>query len=274
MKVSILGGGWFGLPLGVRLLRGGATAVHGTTTRRERLAGLRQGGLVAHLLSLDPEVNGATADDFLAGADVLVVAFPPGRGTPDVEEFHPRQGEALAQAALRARIRTVYHISTTGVYGNVAGEIDESAPLRPVRPTAVAVARMEEVLAAAFGPGLTIIRPAGLMGWGRHAVSRLAGQRDLSAGSSVVNAISGEDLVEAVALLIERGIIGGVYNACCDVHPPRRDFFPAQARRLGLPEPHFAPDAGGTPRIIRADRIKQALGLEWKHPDPATIPLD
>lgn len=272
MKISILGAGWFGLPLGRRLLRGGRADVHGTTTSPARMEQLRAAGLTPHLLTLTPRVEGETAREFFAGAGILVVAFPPGRGTPGVEDQHPRQGESVVEHARDAGIHTVYHISTTGVYGDAVGEIDETAPIRPTRPTAIGVARMEEVLRREFGLGLTIIRPAGLMGWGRHGVHYLAGKRDLPGGASVINAISGEDLVEAVALLIERGIIGGVYNACCDGHPRRCDFFPAEARRLGLPEPHFAPcGEEAEPRIIRAEKIKKALSIEWKHPDPSTI---
>ncbi|MCC5877073.1 MAG: NAD(P)H-binding protein [Candidatus Sumerlaeia bacterium] len=268
MNITILGAGWLGHRLGARLV-GDGHRVAGTTTRSDRVDILRESGLEPHVFSLDPEPGDGRLLEQLLDTDILVVSFPPGRSREDVVSFHPAQAAAIA--ARNTRAHAVYHVSTTGVYGSGDEEVDESSPLQPVRPSAIAVARVEEIFRDVYKERLTIVRPAGLLGWGRHGVKMMTGRHDIPGGDNPVNLVSGEDVVEAMARLINQGIIGETFNICSDEHPTRRDFYTSEAEKFGLPKPTFLPGISGDAKIVLAEKIKRRLGMEWIHPDPGMI---
>lgn len=270
MNISILGAGWLGLPLGGRLARNGHH-VRGTTTRPGRIGEINEAGIAGHLLNLEPEPSDPELLEDLLDCEALVIAFPPGRGREDVVEFHPAQVAAILASNNANLPRAVYHVSTTGVYGSGDGQVDEESPINPSRPSAIAVARVEDLLRSHYGEKLTTIRPAGLMGWGRHGVRMMAGKRDLPGGDNPVNLVAGEDVVEVLVRLIEGDVTNGIFNVCSDGHPTRQAFYTSEALKLGLDPPTFLPGKRGDAKIVLAEKIKSFLSIEWKYPDPAGI---
>jgi nucleoside-diphosphate-sugar epimerase len=270
-RITIMGAGWLGLPLGKRLAALGHV-VSGTTTREDRLATLAEAGITPQLLGLTPEPTNPALLRQLVDTDTLVIAFPPGRSNPDVINHHRAQVDAIIVACTSPRPLHVYHVSTTGVYGGGTREIvTEDVPLAPIRPSAIAVANAEDQLRAAFGDRLTIARCAGLIGWGRHGVRHMAGKTDIPGGDDPVNLISGEDAVHALTLLIDAGITGETFNLCCDEHPTRQDFYTGEAHKLSLPTPTFLPGLSSEAKIVSAEKIKRRLSLTWHHPAPGDV---
>ena len=74
--VSILGCGWLGLPLAERLLAKGY-AVNGSTTTAEKLTVLTEKKINAFQIALTEQEVTGNLQDFLANAEVLVIAIPP-----------------------------------------------------------------------------------------------------------------------------------------------------------------------------------------------------
>jgi hypothetical protein len=54
--------------------------------------------------------------------------------------------------------------------------------------------------------------------------------------------------------------VTGTYAVVADAHPTRAEFYPAEARRLGLPPPRFGP--GPTPgKRVSGERLAAATGF-------------
>ena len=114
-------------------------------------------------------------------------------------------GRASAQAEVRVRRPRVIFCSSTGVWGDEAGEVvDETTPVNPAREAGRALVAAEAVLAAhAAGPG-TALRFAGLYGPGRWPrLDDLRAGRPIAADPDTwLNLIQIDDaarVVEAVA---------------------------------------------------------------------------
>ena len=218
----------------------------------------------------------------LRGADaVLHCAPPPATGATD-----PRTRNLLAALA-KARIlpaRVVY-VSTSGVYGDCAGElVDESRIPRPQTERAHRRLDAERQLGAwcaERGVALTVLRAPGI-----YAAERLPEAR-LRAGTPVLrdeddiytSHIHADDLAAAAVRALEDDAPAGVFNACDDTQMKMGEWFDFLAGRLGLPP---------APRITRAEapgriapsllsfmsesrrldnrRMKRVLGVALRHP--------
>jgi hypothetical protein len=60
-------------------------------------------------------------------------------------------------------------------------------------------------------------------------------------------------------------------NACADEHPSRKDYYTAQALRLGLDPPQFKEIGKAGYKIVNSGRLKKLLGYRFKYPDPSGI---
>jgi len=87
MKISILGTGWLGLPLGEYLLTKGYE-VNGSVTTASKLDTLKNKGINPFLLQLTPEPEPEDSIEKFLDADVLIIAIPPSRKSDDMDTFH------------------------------------------------------------------------------------------------------------------------------------------------------------------------------------------
>src|SRR5512132_3489472 len=192
----ILGCGFTGVEA-ARLARAEGRAVLASTRSAERAAELAALGIEARVL---PRLDAAAARELVpAGADVLVT-FPPDGVT-----------DALIAPALGAA-RALVYISSTAVYGDAAGEIDECVPVDPRAPRASARLAAEEAYRA---QGAVILRAAAIYGPGRGLQVRLARGEHRVAGDglAVVSRIHVTDLARIALAALDRGPRGAVFNA-------------------------------------------------------------
>src|SRR6185436_17973562 len=132
------------------------TAVLATTRSPARAEALARQGFDARLLAaLSAEAVAALVP---SGAQVLIT-FPP-----------DGQSDAAIAPALR-RASAVVYISSTGVYGDATGRIDEATPVDPAAPRAAARLAAEEAYRAVGG---VILRAAAIYGPERGLHVRLA----------------------------------------------------------------------------------------------------
>src|SRR5690606_9203479 len=78
--VSILGCGWFGFPLAVRLSEKGFF-VRGSTTSPDKQNALAKKKIDPFLVQLSPKLNSSKNDKFFQ-TDVIIINIPP-KGNPD-----------------------------------------------------------------------------------------------------------------------------------------------------------------------------------------------
>lgn len=262
--VSILGTGWLGLPLAKHLLDQGYT-VKGSTTTPAKIHNLQSMGILPYLLQVDDRVVGERGEDFF-DTDVLIITMPPQR---DPQAFE-RAMKAIGQHITRSRVSKVIYTSSTGVYGHVSGEVDESFPPMPSRITAQGVLIAERILRDIPRIDVTILRLAGLVGGSRKPGRFFAGRKDLPSGNAPVNLVHQDDCIAVIERIIEGEHWNEIFNLCADIHPPKRIFYDYQARKHNFERPQFAKDrkSGMEYKTICNNKVKSALNYEFKHPDP------
>lgn len=233
-SVLIVGCGYLGRRL-VRELLADGRAVTGTVRSAESAAALAASGISAVRVDLDEEriVNPLPA----AGAELYYFAPPPATGDDD-----PRIRRVLA-ALEHGRPRRIVYVSTSGVYGDCAGDwVDESHPLNPTTARARRRAAAETALqhwSASTGVPITILRVPGIYGPGKLPLERLRKGLPLlrEEDSPFTNRIHVDDLVAVCRAAMQRGTPGTAYNVSDGQPSNMTDYFNRIADRVGLPRP-------------------------------------
>ncbi|MGL4720635.1 MAG: NAD-dependent epimerase/dehydratase family protein, partial [Kluyvera intermedia] len=163
--------------------------------------------------------------------------------------------------------------SSTSVYGKEEGTVKETTPREPVTTSGTVLKELEDWLHQLPGTSVDILRLAGLVGPGRHPGRFFAG-KSAPDGQHGVNLVHLEDVISAIALLLQAPKGGHIYNICAPEHPARRIFYPQMARELGLAVPLFSDSGEGRGKIIDGNRICRELGFEYQYPDPLRMPME
>lgn len=250
----VLGCGFTGVEAARLALASGRTIL-GSTRSAGRARELAALGIEARVVDrLDAE---AVAGLVPAGADVLVT-FPPDGVT-----------DAAVAPALGAA-RALVYLSSTAVYGEASGSIDESVPVDPAAPRAAARLAAEEAYRAQGG---LILRSAAIYGPGRGLHVRLArGEHRIAGdGLAVVSRIHVTDLARLALAALDRGARGSIFNVADATPAPQIEVITWLAARLGVPVPPSVP-AESLHETLRHDRAvdgalaRRSLGLELLYP--------
>ena len=244
-----------GLPLGAALAVKGHE-VKGSKTAPERLGDLRDAGIEPYLARLEPKFTG---DSDWLDTDVFVLTLPPER-RDDIETLYPAQIQSALEVA---NAQHVIFTSSTSVYPNLNRVVTEEDAKNPDKRSGRAVLAAEEVLQA--HPNVTILRLAGLYGYGRQPGQRSAG-KEVSGGDVGVNLVHRDDVVSVLIKAIEENI-QGTFNVCADAHPPRKEVYTAQAERLGFEPPRFVEPHKVDYKEVGSEKLK-GLGYEFQHGNP------
>ncbi len=255
-SVSIIGCGWFGMQLAENLLQGPYTVL-GSSTREERLPGLRQAGVQAFQLQVSAEaIRGSSGHEALFTADITVLNLPPGRKSGTPVDYPGKIALLLSHLPEHSKI---LFISSTSVYGAGNASVNENTPCQPETPAGKVLLAAEQSLP----PGRSsILRFAGLIGPTRPPGRFMAGKTDIPNGRVPVNLVQGSDCVAVSRKLIEQQIWGEVFNVCASEHPHRQDYYREECRKLGLPLPTFR-DEGGVWKLIDNSKLRKALKFEF-----------
>lgn len=276
MRILIVGCGDVGLRVAREL--GGRARLFGLIRNPERAARLRAAGITPVLADLDDRASLKR----LAGLADVVLHFapPPGEGVSD-----PRTRNLLA--ALKRggslTVRMVY-ISTSGVYGDCAGEVvTETRKCKPNNARARRRADAERQLRDFCDDHtrVSLLRAPGIYAQDRMPAERVKkGLPAIVAADDVhTNHIHAEDLARLALAALFRGRANRVYNAVDDSGLKMGDWFDVVADHLDLPRPPRLPReevvAAVTPamrtfltesRRLANGRIKQELRFRLRYP--------
>jgi nucleoside-diphosphate-sugar epimerase len=249
--VVVFGAGFTGTRVCEAALARGFTAL-GVVRSEESAAQLRARG-----------VEATTADAVRVATEAV------GPATHALVTFPPAGSTDAALAPLLARARAVSYLSTTGVYEDLEGVIDDTTPL-PAQPSA----KYASVLAAEVqyrAVGAAVLRSPGIYGAERGIHVRLArGDFKLSGdGSRYGSRIHVEDLA---TLLLASAATPGETFVVGDLEPcPQRDLVAWLCARLRLPFPDSAElssvhETLRRNRRIDSSRALERLGVTLKYP--------
>lgn len=254
MRVSIVGLGWLGEPLGDYLLLNGFE-VKGSTTTAEKAFRLGKKGIKAYPFFLNPDPQGPNHESLFL-ADVLVINVPPQTRTA-TGGFYLQQIGFLRELAEKARIPRIIFISATSVYPDLNQEAVESDRLTMGNTGNSSLLQAEELLWLDKPYDLTVVRLGGLLGDNRIP-GLYVSNREQVVGHAPVNYIYREDAVRLVHWIIERGLWNDTFNGVAPYHPLRREVYEKNAKMLG-----FAPPASyEQPEVSPWKRVSSAKLLE------------
>lgn len=250
-----------------RLLLPQGWRIIGTTRSADKAAALRAEGIEPLIFPGDD-----IAPALARATHVLTSAAPDDAGDPVLAHLRG----ALAGAS---HLQWVGYLSTTGVYGDHAGDwVDEDTPLTPATKRGMARVTAEAEWQA-MGLPLHIFRLAGIYGPGRGPFAKVRNgtARRIVKPGQVFSRIHVDDIAQVLAASIARPDPGAVYNVCDDDPAPPEDVIAHAAELLGVPVPPAIPfdQAEMTPmarsfyaesKKVRNDRIKRDLGIELIYP--------
>jgi nucleoside-diphosphate-sugar epimerase len=259
MQLLALGCGYVATALAARLGACGI-ATMGTARSAEACTALAREGVTA--------IQWPGADlDPPEGAAWLISVPPEDNGCPVFRAFQGRTGSAA----------WIGYLSTTGVYGDLAGGwAFEETPRNPQSREAVNRARAEDEW---LSVGAHVFRLPGIYGPGRSQLDRVRepGARRIVKPRQVFSRAHRDDIAAALDLSIGHASPGAIYNICDDEPAPADEVLAYAAKLLGIaPPPAVAfEDAGLSPaaqrfyaeckRVSNA-RAKSALGWLPKYP--------
>jgi nucleoside-diphosphate-sugar epimerase len=257
MAKLIFGCGYLGRRVAAHWQAAGET-VHVVTRSPSRAAELRASGLqpiVADVLDAETLRELPIAETVL-----FAIGFDRTAGR-SIREVYV-DGLAAVLAALPIETGQVIYISSTGVYGQNAGElVDETSDCHPIREGGRACLEAERLLLAhPLGRRAVILRLAGIYGPGRipRRQELAAGQPLAAPSEGWLNLIHVDDAA-GVVLAAETKTPSPRLYVVSDGHPVERYVYYAElARLLGAPPPRFTPappDSPGRERAVADKRI-------------------
>ena len=263
MRVSILGCGWLGVPLG-RYLRNQKISVKGSVTSPEKFNLLRTSGIVPYRIVLsDSEIE--IDDPSFFETDVLIISIPP-RRIEGIERIFPAQITQLIPIILRNGIRKVIFISSTSVYPENRLKARETDILSPDKASGKALVLAENLLLNLIDFDTTIIRFGGLIGADRNP-ARFLMKSAQPVANVPVNLIHQDDCIGIISAIIKQNLWGETLNACCPEHPLKRDFYGKAAEISGLPLPNIS-DQVEDHKIVDSSKLKRLLKYKFKYQSP------
>jgi nucleoside-diphosphate-sugar epimerase len=265
-KIGILGLGWIGEGIALRLMKAGYHVV-GTTTCEEKKNRLRQQGIDTYLLEFNPSPAGESFDEVF-DVDVLYINIPPSRRTkPD--GFHPEQIQHIRDMAIEAKVPHIIYISATSVYPDLRQEAFESDPLTYETTGNLALWTAEQVLWEEKPYDLTVVRFGGLLGDNRVPGNYFSGKENV-AGYPPANYIYRTDAERAILWIISQSLWNTTFNIVAPIHPSKADIYEHNAKLLGFAPPKSYVSDGPWKKINSEKFIE--TGFKFEYPDPMEFP--
>lgn len=258
-KISILGCGWYGSALAKELLENGYI-VKGSTTTPDKLAILKQAGILPYLINFTSEEDIINNDFF--DCDLLIISIPPKRSTAEQHTFLSKI-QKVSKAAVNGNIPNIIFISATSVYGDYNQEVNEHTAPDPETESGKAILAAEQNLTAIPDFTTTILRFGGLIGPGRDPGRFFAGKSAIPNGKAPVNLIHLSDCIGLTLRIIEKQAFGYIFNACATDHPTRSIFYTAAASRSGLEMPQFKDELLNW-KSVHSIYVAEKLNYEFK----------
>ena len=202
-------------------------------------------------------------------SDILVLNIPPGRKN-FAPEFYVRHMQVLMEKARQSGVDKLIFISTSAVYGESERTVFEYSELDPVTQSAQAHTQIEQYAQNLFGEHLCVMRLSGLIGPDRHPIRTLAGKSNLTNPHRRVNLVHLDDVIKALATVIEKQRYGHCFHLCAEEHPTRQEYYRFAAQSKSLTPPEFVEEEGNTSegKILDCRFTLETLGIELSYPSP------
>ena len=265
-RLSVLGGGWLGLPLAQYLQAQGYEVAVSRTTAAGALE-MSDLGLNAFEIALAAETP--LPDSPFWHAPTLLITVPPQRGKSEQEQLV--QFTRLAERARASGVQHVLYISSTSVYADDEPLATEAIAPAPTKPGGLIVQQLERLLQQETAFHTTVLRFGGLIGYDRLPDSAAAIERRHRAIDTPMNVIHRDDCVRIIHEIVRQRAWGEVFNACADAHPTRRDYYAAAAQARGFALPALGPVQPQSYKVVSSEKLKAALNYQFLYANPLAV---
>ena len=248
-RVSILGCGWVGKALAIKLVQKGYE-VEGTTTSANKLDYLQSHGIIPFIIDIG---NHDTDFSPFLDTDTLIISIT-SKNSADFKH--------LILEIKKSKVRKIVFISSTSVYPNTNGLITETSPLN----NSILI-EIEELFRSNPILETTILRFGGLFGYDRKPSNFFKNNKKIRNPEGYINFIHRDDCVQIIEKIIEKNIWNLTLNACADSHPKRRDFYNNEFKKSGKTAPTFDEESMNSYKIISNEKLKLKLDYTFKYAD-------
>ena len=264
--ISVLGGGWLGLPLARHLqVQGYEMGV--SRTNAAGVSEVSRLGLNAFAIEL--VAKDALSDSPFWHAPTLLITVPPQLGKPEDEQL--AQFGRLIERARASGVRQVLYISSTSVYSDNEQLATEDVAPAPTKPGGMVVYQLEQLLQREPAFRTTVLRFGGLIGYDRLPDNAAAIERRRRAIDTPMNVIHRDDCVRIIHEIVRQQAWGEVFNACADAHPTRRAYYAAAARARDFTLPDMGPVQPQPHKMVSSEKLKARLNYQFLFPNPLAI---
>jgi nucleoside-diphosphate-sugar epimerase len=232
-KITIIGGGWIGIPLAESLHEEGFKIVISSrkVEKQEFFKSRNWSPIGLEFAESSVKIN--LLDNKSLETDVLIIGLPP-TGFSN----YPAVISSII-SSFPSSTRVIF-LSSTGVYADTLGLINEQSPLKAEHP----LVHAEEFVLKQKNH--CVLRLGGLIGSGRHPINQLIKKEmPISDGETPVNLIHQTDVIRAVSMLINQKITGEIFNLCSPEHPTRKEYYNKAASHFYDKELSFTEDGNG-----------------------------
>jgi nucleoside-diphosphate-sugar epimerase len=263
MKISILGCGWLGLPLGKFLVAKGHV-VKGSTTSTDKMPFIQRAGIEPFLLKFSPQIQAQLENDITQFLDsgILISCIPP-RANKYGEDFHVQQIQSLIDNLSTSSVKSIIYTSSTSVYPELNREMTEDDEVIENH----ALIKVENLLKS-LPQNITILRCGGLMGGERIPAKYFAG-KTINTGQTPVNYVHQYDVIQIITMILEKGFWNETYNVVSPEHPMRKEVYLKNCEDLGFEKPIFEEPIEPIPyKIISPQKLILRTGYKFKFSNP------
>jgi nucleoside-diphosphate-sugar epimerase len=260
-RISIMGCGWMGLPLAIDLIFRGFK-INGSTTSIDKLDLLKSNSIAPFLVQL--EENDRNNLSAFLNADLLIINVPPGRNKDYVNDYNIKMQD-LAKAVSNSCIKKIIFISSTSVYEEYNGLVDEETKSLSNSDSGRRMIEAENIFKSLINIETTIIRMAGLIGPKRHPGRFFAGKENIPDGMAPINLIHLDDCIGIIAHVINNDLWNQTFNGAAPSHPLKMDFYDLASQQLYGKGAKFIAEKGNY-KIVDGSKIIFA-GYQFKHPN-------
>ena len=248
-NISILGCGWLGLSLALKL-RSKGYSIKGSTTSKIKIAKLESNGLQPFIIDLS---NRESEFKNFLNSEVLIIAIP----SKNIAGF-----KNLIFHIENSKIKNILFISSTSVYPNSNSIITEENLIHKTP-----LSEIELLFKTNTNFKSTILRFGGLIGYDRKPGNFFKNGKAINYPDAFVNLIHRDDCIQIIKEIIAKNIWSKTLNACTDTHPKKRDFYTKEFRKEGRNNPIFNELASNEYKIINSDQLKKILNYNFIYSD-------
>ena len=262
-SIGIFGCGWLGTALAKQLLRQNYN-VYGTTQDEKKSQVLTKQGIKIRSFSLPLDTLIIDKQPILK-CPIVIICIPP----------NVRQGKLdyadnislIVAAAEKAAVEKIILLSTTAIYGDLSGDLDETQVVMPLTNKATLLMEAEQHVLGFSQQGI-VLRLAGLVGETRHPGRFFKKNKVISLPNAQVNLVHQEDVIGIISQLLVSEVMTGVYNIASKTHLSKHKFYSIATDALGLVAPSFDNHSlENLGRKVLSDKIRQELNYQFIHDD-------